>query len=79
MILAFNYGRSFKYLTPLNNDAYFGSYQNGSSGPTPPPPTSNPYVIGTGMVQQGTSILLQGTAPLINKGTVRDQLNVIPH
>lgn len=54
-------------------------YINPKPTPAPPPPTNLPYVIGTGMVQQGTSILLQGTAPLINKGTVRDQQNIIPH
>lgn len=42
-----------------------------------PPPASSVYVSGSSMVQQGTSILLQGTTPLINKGTVRDQRNVI--
>lgn len=69
----------------LNRYATFNTFMNSNfiyvnPVPTPaPPPTNLPYVIGTGMVQQGTSILLQGTAPLINKGTVRDQRNIIPH
>lgn len=46
---------------------------------TPVPPSNNPYILGSSMIQQGTSILNQGTTPLLNKGTVRDPLNLIPH
>lgn len=47
--------------------------------PPNPPPTNLPYVLGTCMVMQGTTIYNQGTTPLINKGLVRDQRNIIPH
>lgn len=71
------------YINEVKLNSFFtpgwGYINETSTGPTPPPPTNDPYVIGTGMVKQGTSILLQGTTPLINKGTVRDALNIIPH
>lgn len=80
MILAFTFGRSFKYLTPLNNDAYFGSYQDGYAGAGPvPPPVSDRYILGTSMIKRGNAILNQGTTPLLNKGLVQDQLNTISH
>lgn len=55
-----------------------GGYAGSPFSP-PPPPVSDRYILGTCMIKQGSTIRNQGTSPLINKGTVADNLNVIPH
>jgi hypothetical protein len=45
---------------------------------TGPGPASTPYIIGSSMVKQGTSLLKQGSTPLIAKGTAYDPLDIIP-
>lgn len=55
------------------------SVLDSSGSPIPPPPISDPYIIGTSMVKRGGTILNQGTTPLLWKGMVQDNLNIIPH
>lgn len=67
------------YINEVKGNAYLipgWGYVNETVSSTPPP-TNSPYISGTNMLQVGTTIIT-GTSPKLWKGTVQDNLNLIP-